>query len=319
MTHLARAIEQERQVVEAMLSAEMAPAAEHLASARRLWLVGTGTSQHAAELGVWMFGAGERDVHWISSASFMWRPTALGPDDGVIVISHTAETAFAQHARQRAEAAGARLISITGIGSGWSEAIETIPRERSETYTGSYLAALVVLARIALALEQAAFARHELLALPDFIQSAAQRQHGLDLAPERLIIVTGIGPGAITAREGALKLREAARLPAEGYEAEYLLHGSAVPLGPSDALLALQPSHDRSGLLQRLCAVAESAGLEAIVIEEPGGLHPVLTQLPLTVRLQVLASHMAGRRNFDPDLVITGPWDDDGLWQAGRP
>src|SRR3712207_7174955 len=34
----------------------------------------------------------------------------------------------------------------------------------------------------------------------------------------------------VTAREGALKLREAARRLAEGFDAEYLLHGSAVPL-----------------------------------------------------------------------------------------
>src|SRR3954465_11461008 len=32
----------------------------------------------------------------------------------------------------------------------------------------------------------------------------------------RLIVLAGLGPNAVTAREGALKLREAARLPAEG-------------------------------------------------------------------------------------------------------
>ena len=48
--------------------------------------------------------------------------------------------------------------------------------------------------------------------------------------PERLLVLVGAGPSAVTAREGALKVREASRFLAEGYDAEYLLHGSAVPL-----------------------------------------------------------------------------------------
>jgi glucosamine 6-phosphate synthetase-like amidotransferase/phosphosugar isomerase protein len=34
------------------------------------------------------------------------------------------------------------------------------------------------------------------------------------------VVLAGVGPGAVTAREGALKLRQGAQLPAEGYEAE---------------------------------------------------------------------------------------------------
>lgn len=319
MTQLAEAIAAQGQVVEAMLSTDVTPAVERLSPARRIWLVGTGTSQHAAELGAWMFGARERDVHWSSAASFAWGAATLGRDEGVIVISHAAETAFARRARERAMAAGARLVSITASGSGWPEAIETISRERSETYTGSYLAALVVLARTAIGLGDATFAESELFALPELVKAATQRPDELELSCERLIVLAGVGPGAITAREGALKLREAARLPAEGYEAEYLLHGSAVPLAPKDALLAIQPKDDRFGLLQRLVIAAEREGLQVATIEEPGALHPALMQLPVTVRLQALASRMAERHGQDPDVVITGAWADDDPWQAGQP
>ena len=44
--------------------------------------------------------------------------------------------------------------------------------------------------------------------------------------PERLLVLAGEGPAAVTAREGALKVREASRFPAEGYDVEYLLHGT---------------------------------------------------------------------------------------------
>jgi hypothetical protein len=36
--------------------------------------------------------------------------------------------------------------------------------------------------------------------------------------PSRLLVVAGEGPAGVTAREGALKVREASRFPAEGYD-----------------------------------------------------------------------------------------------------
>ena len=63
-------------------------------------------------------------------------------------------------------------------------------------------------------------------------------------------MLAGLGPTAVTAREGALKLREAARLPAEGFDAEYLLHGNAVPLTADDALIVL--GRDADGFLAQL-------------------------------------------------------------------
>jgi glutamine---fructose-6-phosphate transaminase (isomerizing) len=46
---------------------------------------------------------------------------------------------------------------------------------------------------------------------------------------------------------------------------------------------------------------------------------PVLAQLPLTVRLQLLAAEFAGQRQTDPDVAITGSWADGALWEAGAP
>jgi glutamine---fructose-6-phosphate transaminase (isomerizing) len=45
-------------------------AAERIAGSKRLWLVGAGTSQHAAELGALMFGPRKQDARWRSSAAF---------------------------------------------------------------------------------------------------------------------------------------------------------------------------------------------------------------------------------------------------------
>jgi glucosamine--fructose-6-phosphate aminotransferase (isomerizing) len=52
---------------------------------------------------------------------------------------------------------------------------------------------------------------------------------------------------------------------------------------------------------------------------EPAPLPPVLAQIPLTARLQLLALRIAAERGQDPDVVITGAWNDAGLWAIGAP
>lgn len=320
MSALGETIAAQGDVLEAMLSVQLDEPVAVIEPATRVWFVGTGTSQHAAELGAWMFSPGDKEIHWASAAGFALRERRLNRGDAVVVISHTAETAFARRARHDAISAGARVVSITGQGKGWPEAVETMPAERSETYTASYTAALVVLARLASALGQASFDPGQLSELPDRVRLAAKEGSTLlDRPPERLLVLAGVGPGAVTAREGALKLREAARIPAEGFEAEYLLHGSAVPLESRDALLAIQPAGDRFGLLEAVATAAAAEGLAVTRVEEPTGLHAVLTEIPLTVRLQALASQLADNKGIDPDSVIVSGWAEDRLWHAGEP
>jgi glutamine---fructose-6-phosphate transaminase (isomerizing) len=266
-----------------------------------------------------MFQGAGRDLRPVSSATFVRWSEPPAPEDVVIVISHTGGSAFAQAARDRALGSGARLVALTGKGAGWENAIETVPHERSETYTASYTTVLLLLARTAAALGFRELAAG-LSELPDRTREAvADPAVGDVQAPARLLAVIGPGPFAITAREGALKLREAARLPAEGYESEYLLHGNAVPLSADDLLIVLQPDADEDGLSAGVGDAARAAGVPATAFEEPPGLHPLLAQIPLTVRLQRLASRLADERGQDPDKVITGPWDEDRLWALGRP
>lgn len=120
-----------------VLDLEIEPAVARLQAADRIWLVGTGTSQHAAELGGQMLRRVGADARWESAAGFARPPSAPDPADALILITHTGETAFARSVRRQAVAAKRPLVSITGIGVGWGEAIEVAPRERSETYTAT--------------------------------------------------------------------------------------------------------------------------------------------------------------------------------------
>jgi glutamine---fructose-6-phosphate transaminase (isomerizing) len=334
MSALAETIAIQGRVLRHVLDLDLASATARLEGAERIWLVGTGTSEHAACLGAAMLATAGIDAHASSAAGFVAAErldprgpagngsTAtgprLGPDDALVVISHTTETAFARRIREDALAAGTRLLTIAGEGKGWPEAIEAAPPERSDTYTASYLAALLVFARLTLALGGEQWGEDDLAALPGLVEGAGAEPLPIE-EPPRLTVVFGAGPSAVTAREGALKLREASRVLAEGHESEYLLHGSAVPLTAADRLIALDPAGDPSGLTASLAEAAEREGIPVARLDPPPDLHPLLAQLPLTVPLQALASRWADRQGLDPDTVILGAWADPALWSLGAP
>jgi glucosamine--fructose-6-phosphate aminotransferase (isomerizing) len=291
-----------------------------LRACRRLWLVGTGTSQHACELGALLLSEAGLDARPVSAAAYGQGGAAVRSGDGLVVVSHTTETAFARAARARALRDATPLVTITGRIGAWPEAIETVAREASETYTAGYTAAVMVLARMAGLLGASR--------MTPALLGAAAAQAGRALedpvvdripTPDRLLVLAGAGPAAVTAREIALKVREAARLPAEGFEAEYLLHGSAVPLDGRDGLVLVDPDADPVGLVAEVGRAAAAAGVAVSRIDPPGPVHPVLDQIALTVQGQRLALRLARERGHDADAVITGPWAAPRLWTLGGP
>jgi glucosamine--fructose-6-phosphate aminotransferase (isomerizing) len=197
--------------------------------------------------------------------------------------------------------------------------VETVEREQAETYTVSYTGALVVLARLAAQLGADALGQ-ELDGLAARVRVAIADPCIEDvMEPERVLVYAGVGPGAVTAREAAIKAREAARILSEGYDAEYLLHGSAVPLDGRDRLVLLDAEGDPTGLLAGVGRAAEGAGLAVASLPGDPELHPLLRQVPLTARIQLAALAIAEARGQDPDTVITGSWADESLWRLGAP
>jgi glucosamine--fructose-6-phosphate aminotransferase (isomerizing) len=323
-TNLERQIRSQPEALSALLDSsevrqQVQEAAERLHRARRLWIVGTGTSLHAAELGASLIQLSGRQAQAVPAMQFVDFAPLVGPQDGIVVITHTAETAYALSTRAQAFSAGLGPVMITKRGSGFPDAIETVDKETSETYTVSYTTAVIALALLANELGAESLDDATLRRVPDAV-AAAIADPSIDSIPqpERVLVFVGAGPGAVTAREGALKLREASRFLAEGYDAEYLLHGSAVPLDARDGLVALFPP-DPSGLVEAIAGAADSEHVNVTRLREPADLPQALAQLPLTARLQLLALRFALERSQDPDTVIVGAWNDPSTWSIGAP
>jgi glucosamine--fructose-6-phosphate aminotransferase (isomerizing) len=280
-TALERQIRSQPDAIEHMLSSPAVRQQVHMATeglhrARRLWVIGTGTSLHAAELGAAMLMEAGRAATVVPAMQFVTTATVIGPKDGVIVITHTGETSYALAARALAFTGGLDTVTITKRGTDFSRSIETVDAETSETYTVSYTSALIALALIAQELGAESLSHDALAAVPDAVRAAIE-DPGVDTIPrpQRALVLAGAGPAAITAREGALKIREAARVLAEGVG-----HTS---------------------------------------LREPAAMSALLAQIPLTVRLQMMALRMAREGGQDPDTVIVRAWADEAMWRTGAP
>ena len=330
-TALHRMIRAQADALDRIAGLDLAAPAAILAEARRVILVGTGTSQHAAELGVMMLERAGVDSRWFPAATWVRWSTGPRRGDALVVITHTGQTGYAARARAEALASGMPVVSITGTGPGWPEAITTVAPEESETYTVSYTAALAVLARLAHLVARAgdgsgAGAQVDGSA-GDVLQAAADIRVASSAAatedvpvPARSLGIVGCGPWGVTAREAALKIREGARMLAEGFDAERFLHGNAVPFTAADGVLLLQPEADPDGLTAAVGAAAAREGIPVSLLSLANrGLSPLLAQLPMTVHVQLLAERFARLRGQDPDTVITGAWADPDLWQIGMP
>ncbi|CAN5765450.1 hypothetical protein BH18ACT17_BH18ACT17_15630 [soil metagenome] len=322
-TALERQIRSQPAAIEHMLSSTTVRQQVHLATeglhrARRLWVIGTGTSLHAAEFGAAMLMEAGRAATVVPAMLFVTQAPVIGPKDGVIVLTHTGETSYALAARALSFTGGLDTVTITKRGTDFPRAIETVAAETSETYTVSYTAALVALAMVAHELGAESLSPDRLAPLPGAVQAAVDDPGVSSIPrPDRVLVLAGAGPAGITAREGALKIREAARVLAEGYDTEHLLHGSAVPLGRHDHLVTLTPPDEP--LVAGIAAAATTEALGHTALREPSSLAPLLAQIPLTVRLQMLALRMAEEGGQDPDHVIVGAWANEGLWRIGAP
>jgi glucosamine--fructose-6-phosphate aminotransferase (isomerizing) len=272
-----------------------AEAAAHRLAGRRIQLVGIGTSWHAAHHGAWLLReAGVvADAHHAADLAPYER--AIDPADGVIVLSHTGATGYTMTILERARRAGAETLHISGIGNGGD--IQTVAAEQSYAYTASHTAALLVLAQIATHLGAQL---GPLGAIPERVGAVLDIPDSLIEPPDRLVELIGAGPNGWTAQEGALKIREASYVAAEGLSAEQFLHGPSVALDAQDTLVVLDGGGPMAGRTQAIAAAVEVTGAKVVRFPQRE-LGEALSVFPLTVIVQRIALELSEARGVSPD------------------
>ena len=314
-------------------------AASRLANARRVFVTGIGTSLHAAMVGAWLLRAAGADARAVPSFDFALYPDSypLTADDAVVVMAHTGVKTYSAVAMQRANEAGATVLSVGSRSAehpGSGLILRTVEREQSAAYTSSHLAAMTVMAQAATALGEERGApgvggfRRALHRLPDEIAGVLAREAEIQQvaedaleeiqpvaedAPDRQVYAIGAGPNEATALELVIKAREAAYVPIDALHAEQYLHGPMVAFNEGDLLVAVNVPGNSFERVSAICAVAVAMGGEVWAVGSPAGfsadvgvfalpdLPEMISPLLAVVPMQMLAYTMAVLRGTHPD------------------
>lgn len=304
-------------------------------------VVGCGTSEHGAQAIARLLDDGLR-LAGLRGGLVEARQAldaALDPRRGgvLIAVSHDGGTRATLLAAAAAKETGARVVLVTARRAGPIADIAGVAlvspfRDHSWCHTVAYAAAILAGGAVAAALADVAL---DAPALADWLRTAVtedgQAAHvaqGLQGAAR--ILVCGIGADEITAREMALKVEEAPRLPCTARHLETLLHGHFVACDAQIGLVlvAIDPAggerrNARFGLASAAAhrlgmrpAALLSAGAAAAIPAEatPGGrliLPPAptgpLPALPALLggaaALQRTTLALVARAGVNPDLI----------------
>lgn len=302
---------------------------------RRLYLAGIGTSHHAVLLARYLLRPLEagRTIEAFHSFDFSLYPPPLGPDVCLWTVSHRGTKTYSVHATQLVKDRGGLTALITGNGSSqentaFADAVfRTVPQEQSSAHTVSFFGAMGALSALALltcraAGETASFDERAITeAVPDALQAALSLEGEASALASRFIQVrriwlVGAGPGAVTAREIALKIKETSYLPAEGMSVEEIMHGPFQSSSGDDLFVIVAAASRGLERLRAFGSQVEAIGGKRLVLTDQGGDWPDapglerMTVPRLPTPFSVLASqiplllftyHLSLTRGTDPD------------------
>jgi glucosamine--fructose-6-phosphate aminotransferase (isomerizing) len=285
---------QPRELRRVLADPERARAAAERLRGRDVVLAGIGTSWHAAQQGAWLLRAAGVRARAEHAADLVPYDVPVDPASAVVVLSHTGHTGYSMDVLARAREAGAATVHISAIGAGGD--VETVEPEKSYAYTASHTAALARIAQMAVALGAGL---PDLDRIPEAVEDVLAHAGPLIAVPHRLVELIGAGPNAWTAAEGALKIREASYVAAEGLSSEQFFHGPSVALDAQDTLVVV----DGGGpMAQRTAKIAGAVAVTgAHVARFTSDLPELLSIFPLTVVVQRIALELAEARGVSPD------------------
>ena len=334
------AIHQQPQAIEEMLrkhGTSVQEVAANLAKKRRLYVVGIGTSWHAALVAQhWFrrFCAPVLEVQAWHSFEFCAYPPPLNEEDAVVVISHRGTKTYSFQALEMAKATGAYTVSVTSTDPGpriqVAHAIfNTIEQERSAAFTVSYTTALTVLALLAIAVgswtdssEEVPLLRAQLEEVPQMVTQVLARQTAVQQAARKFqnrnrFICVGWGPNTANAYEVALKIKETSASDSEGLQVEQLLHGPFCSVDQRCLVTLIAPpgpGYERALNITR-ASLEVGAGVWALVQEGDELLSDLATEsfpmpsvaefwspLVYVLPLQLFTYNLALARGTHPDL-----------------
>lgn len=307
-------------------------------NASRIIIVACGTSWHAALIGARLFESIARIPAQVEYASeFRYSNPVVTPQDIVIAISQSGETADTLAAIKLAKEKGAFVYGVCNVVSS-SIARETdtgtyihVGPEIGVASTKAFTGQVTVLTMLALAIgqlrgtiskEKLTEMARALKNLPDLIKETLKLNKDIERLSSIFtyahnFLYLGRGYNYPSALEGALKLKEISYIHAEGYPAAEMKHGPialidrempTVVIAPTDELHEkiisnIQQVKARGGSVIAIVTrgdetIPEIADHTLEIPPVPECLSPIIVSIPL----QLLAYHIAVMKGCNVDM-----------------
>ncbi len=307
-------------------------------NAKRVIIVACGTSWHAGLIGKRIIEEYARIPVEVAYASeFRYSNPIVTPDDIVIAISQSGETADTLAAIQLAKEKGAFVYGVCNVvGSSIARATDSgtyihVGPEIGVASTKAFTGQVTVLVMLALAIgqlrktikdDEVAKVAEALRKLPDLIKQTLKLNDEIEHLSSIYTYVhnflyLGRGYNYPSALEGALKLKEISYIHAEGYPAAEMKHGPialidrelpTVVIAPNDGLHEkifsnIQQVKARGGSVIAVVTkgdttISEIADHIIEIPDVPECISPVIVSIPL----QLLAYHIAVKKGCNVDM-----------------
>jgi len=308
-----------------------------LLNARRIIIIGCGTSWHAALVGEYLIEEYARIPVEVEYASeFRYRNPILNSDDVVIAISQSGETADTLAALRMAKDKGATILGICNV-VGSSIARETdggvythagVEIGVASTKAFSAQVTVITLLALKLAKEKGTISSElyielirELAEIPEKVKSIlVKHPHIKEVAAKYKDAINALylGRGYLfpVALEGALKLKEISYIHAEGYAAGEMKHGPIALVDDNlPVVVVAAKDHYYEKIVSNIQEVkARKGNIIAVVTEGDGELknmvndifeipksHPAVSPLLAIIPLQLFSYYIAVMRGCDVD------------------
>jgi glucosamine--fructose-6-phosphate aminotransferase (isomerizing) len=240
---------------------------EELVDLRRIVILSTGTSYHAAvaaryAIEEWARVPVEHDI----ASEWVYRNPVLDEDTLVIGISQSGETRDTISALQLAREMGAKTVALTNMmGSQITREVDSVLYTRaglevSVAATKTFVAQLSLLFLLALKLaqvrrtlprEEFEFILDQVYELPDKLKAFLDGDPPIEEIAQRhfdkpFFLYIGRNIGLPVALEGALKLKELSYIPTEAYSAGEMKHGPIALLDENTPVVAIATYNKRA-------------------------------------------------------------------------
>jgi glutamine---fructose-6-phosphate transaminase (isomerizing) len=243
---------------------------------------GSGTALYSAWMGSQVLGnQGLRYSH--VSPVELGRHKRISNDDIVVGVSHSGITKTTLDSLRYAKASGAYTIGLTHFDHrpihevcDLTAVIGTGP-DKSRCHTKTYIDSAGAVAKIGLAHAEALV--RDTVVPEEKLEGLRQVMEGMMMPSEswakelvnrtevpRQIVFVGEGPNLVTAREAALKIKEASFLPAEGIELEEEMHGHWNNLDSGSLLVVIAPVGRSTARAKDLLSAARKIKVPTVVI-----------------------------------------------------